>query len=394
MLDDHSPAHPSVAPSTLAVTAGRPPRTAGAPLNPPVVLTSTFVSTGVPGPGDPLYGRIDTEAWHPFEETLGQLEGSTHPALVFGSGMAAIAAALSLVPPGGRLVMPRHAYQVSLGYARDLAERSSVEVVLVDIDRTEEVLAAVRGDAGGRAADLLWVESPTNPMLEVADLPALMAGAHDAGALVAVDNTFATPLVQRPFEHGADVVVHSVTKYLAGHSDVVLGAALADDDELHARLHAYRTMHGGIAGPFEVWLALRGVRTLALRVERAQANAAELARRLAEHPAVALVRHPSLPDDPGHARATAQMNGYGAILGVVPRGGVAAADAVVDAVRLWVPATSLGGVDSMLERRRRFATESLTVPEDLLRLSVGIEDIEDLWADLDQALTAAQGTEG
>ncbi|MBB2921205.1 PLP-dependent transferase [Cellulomonas cellasea] len=394
MLDDHTAAHPAVAPATLAVTAGRPPRTPGAPLNPPVVLTSTFVSAGVPGAGDPLYGRIDTAAWHPFEETLGRLEGSTHPALVFASGMAAIAAALSLVPPGGRLVMPRHAYQVSLGYARDLAERSGVEVQLVDIDRTEEVLAAVRGDAGGRAADLLWVESPTNPMLEVADLPALVAGAHDAGALVAVDNTFATPLVQRPFEHGADVVVHSVTKYLAGHSDVVLGAALADDDNLHARLHAYRTMHGGIAGPFEVWLALRGVRTLALRVERAQANAAELARRLADHPGVALVRHPSLPGDPGHARATAQMDGYGAILGVVPRGGVAAADAVVDAVRLWVPATSLGGVDSMLERRRRFATESLTVPEDLLRLSVGIEDVEDLWADLDQALTAAQRAQG
>ena len=213
-----------------------------------------------------------------------------------------------------------------------------------------------------RPASLLWVETPTNPMLEVADLPALVEAAHAVGALVGVDNTFATPLVQRPFEHGADVVVHSVTKYLAGHTDVVLGAALADDDDLHARLHAYRTLHGSIAGPFEVWLALRGLRTLALRVERAQSNAAELARRLSEHPAVAEVRHPSLPSDPGHERAARLMDGFGAIIGLRPHGGPDAADAVVAALRLWVPATSLGGVESTLERRRRFATESLTVP--------------------------------
>jgi cystathionine gamma-synthase len=377
-----------LAPSTVTVTAGRPARTPGAPVNPPVVLSSTYVSTGVPPEGQLLYARNDTETWHPFEQVLGSLERSTNPALVFGSGMAAVAAALSLVPPGGRLVMPRHAYQVALGYARDLAARSGVEVAHVDIDDTDAVIAALHD---GRPASLLWVESPTNPMLEVADLPALVAAAHDVGALVAVDNTFATPLGQRPFEHGADVVVHSVTKYLAGHSDVVLGAVLADDPDLHARLHAYRTLHGSIAGPFEVWLALRGVRTLALRVERSQATAAELARRLAEHPAVLEVRHPSLPTDPGHARAAALMDGYGSILGLRPRGGVEAADAVVEAVRLWVPATSLGGVESSLERRRRFPTESPTVPADLLRLSVGIEDVEDLWSDLEQALSRASG---
>jgi len=303
---------------------------------------------------------------------------------VFGSGMAAIAAAFSLIPPGGRLVLPRHSYQVTLGYARDLEDRLGVDVALVDIDDTDAVLDALR-----TPTSMLWIETPTNPMLEVADLPALVAGAHAAGALVGVDNTFATPLVQRPFEHGADVVVHSVTKYLAGHTDVVLGAALADDDDLHARLHAYRTLHGAIAGPFEVWLALRGLRTLALRVERAQANAAELARRLSEHPGVAEVRHPSLPTDPGHDRAARLMDGFGAIIGLRPVGGPEAADAVVAALELWVPATSLGGVESTLERRRRFATESLTVPEDLLRLSVGVEDVEDLWRDLDRALRGA-----
>ncbi|WP_213281978.1 trans-sulfuration enzyme family protein [Cellulomonas hominis] len=383
--------HPAgLARETLAVTSGRPARAQGAPVNPPVVLSSTYVSQGVPQPGEMMYARGDTETWGPFEQTLGALEGSAHPALVFGSGMAAIAAALSLVPHGGRLVLPRHAYQVTLGYARDLAERSDVEVQQVDIADTDAVVAALDPAASptGRATSLLWVESPTNPMLEVADLPALVAAGHAAGALVAVDNTFATPLVQRPLEHGADVVVHSVTKYLAGHSDVVLGAALADDPALHERLHTYRTVHGAIAGPFEVYLALRGVRTLALRVERSQRTALDLAQRLAAHPGVAEVRHPGLPQDPGHARATAQMSGYGSIIGLRPAGGAAGADAVVAALRLWVPATSLGGVESSIERRRRFATESPTVPEDLLRLSVGIEDVEDLWNDLDRALRA------
>lgn len=373
MTDDLSPA-------TLAVTAGRPAREPGAPVNPPVVLSSTYLSAGVPQPGDPMYTRYDAPTWHPFEEALGALEASPLPALVFGSGMAAVAATLALVPRGGRVVLPRHAYQVTLVLIADLAERSGLQVQTVDIADTDATLAATQGAA------MLWVESPTNPMLEVADLPALVTGAHAAGALVAVDNTFATPLGQQPLVHGADVVVHSVTKYLAGHSDVVLGAAVTGDPDLRARLAAYRTTHGAIAGPWEVWLALRGLRTLALRVERSQRSAGVLAARLAEHPAVAEVRYPGLPTDPGHERASRLLGGFGSIIGLRPQGGQAAADAVVDAVRLWVPATSLGGVESMLERRRRFATESPTVPEDLLRLSVGIEDVEDLWRDLAGAL--------
>jgi len=371
-----------LSPATLAVTAGRPARDPGAPVNPAVVLSSTYLSAGEPQPGDPLYTRYDAPTWHPFEEALGALEASPLPALVFGSGMAAVAATLALVPRGGRVVLPRHAYQVTLVLTADLAERSGLQVQTVDIADTDATLAATHGAA------MLWVESPTNPMLEVADLPALVAGAHAAGALVAVDNTFATPLGQQPLVHGADVVVHSVTKYLAGHSDVVLGAAVTGDPDLRARLAAYRTTHGAIAGPWEVWLALRGLRTLALRVERSQRSAGVLAARLAEHPAVAEVRYPGLPTDPGHERASRLLGGFGSIIGLRPQGGRAAADAVVDAVRLWVPATSLGGVESMLERRRRFATESPTVPEDLLRLSVGIEDVEDLWRDLERALTS------
>ncbi|MFD4991659.1 trans-sulfuration enzyme family protein [Cellulosimicrobium cellulans] len=383
MSDPHGPA--ALSPATVVVAAGRPERAQGAPVNPPIVLSSTYVSQGVQQPGELLYTRMDTETWHPFEEALAALEGGEHPGVVFGSGMAAIAAVFSLVPARGKVVLPRHAYQVTLGFADDLAARAELEVVRVDVADTDQVVAALDG------ASLLLVESPTNPMLEVADLPVLLAAARERGVLTAVDNTFATPLGQQPLAHGADVVVHSVTKYLAGHSDVVLGAAVARTTELTATLRAYRTLHGSIPGPFEVWLALRGLRTLALRVERSQANAAELARRLADHPHVVEVRHPSLPTDPGHERASRLMTGYGSILGVRPRGGAAGADAVVGAVRLWVPATSLGGVESSLERRRRFATESLTVPEDLLRLSVGIEDVEDLWQDLDRALRAPAG---
>ena len=372
-----------LSPATTAVTAGRPARVQGGPVNPPVVLSSTYVSQGVPGP-ELLYTRGGTETWVPFEEALGKLEGAANPAIVFGSGMAAVSAALSLVPDGGVLVVPRHAYQVSLGYADDLAKKHGVEVRRVDIAETDQVVAALDG------SDVALLESPTNPMLEVADLPVLLAAARERGVRTVVDNTFATPLGQNPLALGADVVLHSVTKYLAGHSDVVLGACVTDDPALDAELRAYRTLHGSIAGPFEVWLALRGLRTLHLRVERAQANAAVLAARLAEHPAVAEVRHPSLPSDPGHERAARQMRGFGSIIGMRPVGGAATADAVVAALRLWVPATSLGGVESSLERRRRFTTESLTVPEDLLRMSVGVEDVEDLWADLDQALRSVR----
>ncbi len=377
--------HPDLSPATLAVTAGRPPRVQGGPVNPPLVLSSTYVSTGTPAAGELFYTRNDSETWHALESALAALEGAALPALGFASGMAAIAAAFSLVPRGGRVVMPEHAYGVALGLAHELAAVGDIRLTLVDIADTEAVVTAVVGGHDGPAA-LLWIETPTNPMLEIADTPALATAAHGVGALVVADNTFATPLVVRPLAQGVDVVVHSVTKYLAGHSDVVLGAALASDETLRARLASYRTVHGAIPGPFEAWLALRGLRTVALRVERSQASAAELAARLVGHPGVVEVRHPSLPSDPGHERAARLMDGYGSIVGLRPTGGPAGADAVVDRVRLWLPATSLGGVESSLERRRRFATESPTVPDDLIRLSVGIEDVEDLWRDLDQAL--------
>ena len=342
-------------------------------MNEAVWLTSTYVADG---PVD--YGRGDNPTWQAFEAALGALE--VGDALVFSSGMAAISAACALVPDGSVVVAPRHVYSGTGALLREAAERGRLTLREVDVADTAAVVAAVAG------ARLLWLESPTNPMIEVADLRALTAAAQAAGALSVVDNTFATPVVQRPLELGADVVVHSVTKYLAGHSDVVLGATVTAGDALHARLRAHRRLHGAIAGPHEVYLALRGLRTLALRVERAQANAAELAQRLLAHPGVERVRHPSLPGDPGHALATAQMRGYGAMLAIEVHGGAEGAERVAAATRLWLHATSLGGVESTLERRRRHSAEVVTVPESLLRLSVGIEDVEDLWADLDQAL--------
>ena len=252
----------------------------------------------------------------------------------------------------------------------------------MDVADTSAVAAACAGAA------LVWVESPTNPALEVADLPAVIAAAHSAGALLAVDNTFATPLAQRPLSFGADLVVHSATKYLAGHSDALLGAVVATRADLIEPVVAHRMLHGAVPGTMEAWLGLRGLRTLPLRLERAQASAAELARRLLHHPRVQRVRYPGLPDDPGHARASAQMAGFGAIVCVELDGGAAAADRAIAACRIWVAATSLGGVESTLERRRRWPAESPGIPEGLVRLSVGIEDVEDLWRDLDQALSS------
>jgi cystathionine gamma-synthase len=376
------PAHGStdLRPDTVLVAGGRPAPEHDAPVGPSIVLTSTYRGSGGLDAEDRTYGRFSNPTWEDLEDVLARLERAELPGLAYASGLAAVASVLSLVPAGGRLVLPRHTYQGSLALAADLESRGLLTVRTVDVTDTEDVVAALD------AADLLWLESPTNPMLEVADLPALLAAARERGVLTCVDNTFATPLLQRPLEHGADIVVHSVTKYLAGHSDVVLGAAVTSDPALRTRLKGHRSLHGAVPGPFEAWLALRGMRTLAVRVERSAATAGELARRLQQHPAVREVRYPGLPGDPGHARAAAQMDGFGSIVAIVPAGDVAAVEAAVDALRVWTPATSLGGVESLIERRRRHHEEPPSVPETLLRLSVGIENVEDLWEDLDRVL--------
>jgi cystathionine gamma-synthase len=387
----------SLAAETVVVAAGRPPRDRDQPVNPPIVLSSTYFGSGPLADGDRGYGRYSNPTWDPFEEALGQLEGSQLPGLLYASGLAAVSSALSLVPAGGVLVMPTHSYSGSLVMAAELARKGFIELRTVDIADTDAVKEALspHGPAA-RPAAMLWLESPTNPMLGIADIPALAEAAHAAGAIVVTDNTFSTPLVQQPLLLGSDVVLHSVTKYLAGHSDVVLGALVTSNPDIRSALLHHRIIHGGIAGPFEAWLALRGLRTLALRIERSQASAQVLAGRLAAHPLIESLRFPGLPADPGHERAKTQMKGFGSIIciQVAPVAGLSgadAADALVRALELWLPATSLGGVESLIERRRRHTAEPASVPENLVRLSVGIENVEDLWADLKQALDALDG---
>lgn len=382
----------SLSAETLVVAAGRPPRERDEPVNPPIVLSSTYFGTGALGDGDRGYGRYSNPTWDPFEEALGRLEGSELPGLLYASGLAAVSSALSLLPAGGVLVMPSHSYAGSLVMATELAQKGFLELRTVDIADTDAVKAQLAPQGpDAKAARMLWLESPTNPMLGIADIRELTAAAHQVGAIVVTDNTFSTPLVQQPLSLGSDVVLHSVTKYLAGHSDVVLGALVTSNPDIRAALLHHRIIHGGIAGPFEAWLALRGLRTLALRVERSQASAEVLAARLSAHPLIESIRFPGLPTDPGHERAKTQMTGFGSIVCVqiAPVAGVSGADAadkLVRALQLWLPATSLGGVESLIERRRRHTAEPLSVPDNLVRLSVGIENIEDLWADLKQAL--------
>lgn len=376
--------HPgSLHPSTSLVSLGRPDPGLDAPLNPSIVLSSTFVGAGVPAPGERMYARVSNPTWEPLEETIAALEGAAHPGLAYASGMAAVAAVLSLVPVGGVAAVPAASYNGTIGLARRLAEEGLFTLREIDPADPAGTERALDG------ADLVWLESPTNPLLEVLDLPELIAAVHRCGALVAVDNTFSTPLRQRPLALGADLVVHSATKFIAGHSDVLLGLVVARDPELRARLHGQRTLHGSVPGPFEAWLALRGLRTLALRLDRAEENAGELARRLSGLEEISRVRYPGLPGDPGHALAAAQLEGFGALVSIEFAGGAAQADAFVRALRLITPATSLGGVESLAERRRRQPSEPAQVPESLVRLSFGIEHLEDLWADLEQAVRAS-----
>ncbi len=352
-----SPESASLRPATVAVTSGRPANQPDNPLNTPLTMASTYVAGG-----DLEYGRYGNPTWTAFEEALGALEGGR--ALAFSTGLAAVATVFDLVGQGHKVVAPRHAYNGSILQLADLEARGRVKAVLVDITNTDEVIKECQD------ASLVWLESPTNPALEVADLPAIIEAAHEAGAYVAVDNTFATPLLQRPLAIDADIVVHSATKFISGHSDVLLGALVTRDDELYDVLKKRRDMQGAVPGTLEAWLALRGMRTLHVRMDRAQSNAKELVRRLSEHPAVGEVRYPD----------------FGAIISIVLAEGALAADLLTRKTKLWVHATSLGGVESTFERRRRWKSEPATIPDGLVRMSVGIEDVDDLWDDLAAAL--------
>ena len=326
-------------------------------MNSPIVPASAFHAGG-----DIEYAREQAPTTSALEAAIGALEHGT--AIAFSSGMAAANAAMDLVPMGAVVVAPSAAYTGVAVRLRELAAIGRIDLRIIEADDTAAITAACVG------AHLLWLESPTNPMLQVADLPACIAAAHAAGAQVLVDNTFATPILQTPLDLGADIVMHSVTKALGGHSDLLMGALVARDADLAEQLRIRRVLLGAAPGAFDCYLALRGIRTLALRVERAQSTAIAVTARLEQHPAVSRVRYP----------------GFGTMAAIELAGGATASDTLCHSVRVWTYATSLGGVESLLERRRRWPLESTTVPESLVRLSFGIEGLEDLWADLDQAL--------
>ncbi len=351
-----TPADRRPSPYTIAVTAGRPTG-AGAPLNTPVVLASNFREGGD-------YARTHgTDTSAAFEAALGALEGGR--AVAYSTGMAAAAAIVYALAPKV-VVLPQYSYLGVRALLGEYERQGQIEIRAVDVTDTAQIAAAAIG------ADVVWVETPTNPTLDVADLPAIGRAAARAGAKMVVDSTFATPLLQRPLEHGAAIVMHSATKFIGGHSDLLLGACITTDDAVFDRLWQARTFQGATPGALETFLALRGLRTLPLRLDASQRNAAVLVERLRGHGAIADVRYP----------------GTGAMVSFIVAGGAAAADAVCATVTLLVPATSLGGVETTIERRQKYAGDA-HVPPGLIRMSVGIEHVDDIWADLAAALDVA-----
>jgi len=332
---------------------------------------------------DRAYSRDDaTPTWEALEDVVGRLEGGR--AVAFASGMAAVAAVFEQLPSGSVVVLPDDCYQgvTALAEAGRTTRRLTVERVGVD-DTAGWIAACSR-------ADLVWLESPSNPLLVVADLAAICAAPRKPGALLAVDNTLATPLNQRPLELGASVSIQSATKLIGGHSDLLAGVATTRDPGLQAGLRRARELAGATPGALEAFLAVRGARTMALRLERAQATAMVLASRLEADPRVTRTRYPGLPSHPTHEVASRQLRGFGTMISFDVRGGAPAADAVCSRVGLIQHATSFGAVESTMERRAAVAGQE-HLPPSLLRLSVGIEDAEDLWRDLDRAMQGIAG---
>jgi cystathionine gamma-synthase len=354
---------------------------------PPVHVATTFLR-------DPdnqyrsgfVYGRADNATTRQAEDVIAALEGA-RAALLFGSGMSAATAAVMALPGPSHIVASQVMYWSFRNWLMTEAPRFGHRVDVVDTSDLKAVAKVVRR---GKTR-LVWIETPGNPLWTVTDIAAVAEIAHGAGARLAVDSTVATPVFTQPLALGADLVMHSATKYLNGHSDVIAGTlAAAKPDAWWERIKTLRTQHGMILGPFEAWLLLRGMRTLDARVRAASESAVLLATWLRGHPGIAAVLYPGLPEHPGHAIAARQMSGFGAMLSIRVAGGERAAIATAAQVHLWKRATSLGGVESLLEHRASIEGAGSPCPPDLLRLSVGLEDAEDLYADLDQALRGTQ----
>jgi cystathionine gamma-synthase len=357
---------------------------------PPIHVATTYIrdedngySTGF------IYGRPDNETTREAESLLAMLEEAKGGALLFGSGSAAATAVFLALSPGDHVVASKVMYWALRNWLMTEAKRWGLNVEFVETDD----LAALKVAVKPGVTKLIWAETPSNPLWTITDIAAVAEIAHKAGAKLAVDSTCASPVHTRPLTLGADIVMHSATKVLNGHSDVIAGALCArEDDEFWSRIKTVRRGQGGILGPFEAYLLMRGMRTLHVRQERQSASAMALAQRLSAHPLVARVLYPGLPQHPGHDIAARQMeNGFGFMLSVQVTGGEQAAIKTAAHVELYKRATSLGGVESLIEHRASIEGAGSPCPTDLLRLSTGIEDVEDLYADFDQALKAGHG---
>jgi cystathionine gamma-synthase len=373
--------------NTRAIHAGQEPDPATGAVIVPVHLTTTYKQDGVGGlRGGYEYSRSANPTRTALQEALAALEQGTS-GMAFASGLAAEDTLLRTVcEPGSHIVLGGDAYGGTFRLISRVASRWGVEHTPADLNDLGALRAVMRP-----TTRVIWCETPTNPLLNIADIARLAEFAHEHGALLVVDNTFASPYLQQPLTLGADVVVHSTTKYLGGHSDVVGGALVTSTPDLAEQLAYHQNAMGAVAGPFDAWLVLRGIKTLGVRMDRHQANAARIAEFLLDHPAVASVLYPGLPGHPGHDIAARQMSGFGGMLSFRLTGGEEQALKVCERARLFTLAESLGGVESLIEHPGRMTHASaagspLEVPADLVRLSVGIEDADDLLADLEQAL--------
>src|SRR5262245_28736357 len=373
---------------TLAIHAGQEPDPRTGAVVPPIYQTSTYAQDGVGGTRMGYeYSRTRNPTRDSLQACLAALEGGRH-GLGFASGMAGEDTLLRTVcRPGDHVVIPDDTYGGTYRLFAKVAHRWGVEFTVAQVSDVDSVRAAVRPGS----TRMVWVETPTNPLLNIADLPALAGVAREAHALLVVDNTFASPYLQQPLALGADVVVHSTTKYLGGHSDVVGGALVVNDDALAAELAFHQNAMGSVNGPFDAWLTLRGVRTLGVRMDRHCDNAERVVEFLCGHPAVSTVLYPGLPEHPGHETAAKQMRRFGGMGRFRASGGEDHRLRICESAKVFVLAESLGGVESLIEHPGRMTHASVTgspleVPSDLVRLSVGIETIDDLLADLEHAL--------
>lgn len=367
---------------TLAVHSGNLPDRPCHPVTPPIILSSTFErEADGTFPGGYIYSRTSNPNREAIEQALATLENGV-AGLAFSSGSAAMAAVFQSLKPGDHVIAPDDAYHGTGALLRDIFPKWGLTASIVDRTDPRNVEAALTEKTA-----LVWMETPSNPLLKITDVARVAQIARSAGALVAVDNTFATPVLQRPLDLGADLVMHSATKYLGGHSDLLTGVLVFKNaGEKFTEIQAIQRVAGAIPSPFDCWLLQRGIRTVALRIREQSANALRVAEFLQAHPGVEIVHYPGLPSHPGHAIAARQMRGFGAMLSFQVRGGEEAATKVAAGVKIFTRATSLGGTESLIEHRASVEGPHTRTPRNLLRVSVGIENTGDLIADLQAAL--------